>query len=395
LGGRNRNGRIRINVLALDTETPKFDKKEPWRGNVYGDSRYPVCYSAASANPPPLEAWAVKWGDDSVDEVQTEVDAADLVVGFNFKHDLAYLRREGVDFSSVKIWDVQIAEFLISRQRSKFPSLSDTCLRLGIPGKQDVVKEEYWDKGIDTIDIPWPVLSEYAANDAKITLEAYKRQLKDMTPAMRMLCSLQSQDLKILQEMEANGIPYDPALCAERAEKLDNEISQIKAELSAVYPTVAINFGSGDQLSAFLYGGTIYEEAKEHVGFFKTGAKAGQPKYKNVLIEHPLPRLFQPLKGSELAKEGFYATDEGTLKKLKGPKQKLLEKLLRLAKIEKLNGTYYRGLPKLNEEMHWPPGKLHGQFNQTLAGTGRLSSSKPNQQNFASELQDIFVSEFD
>jgi DNA polymerase I len=380
-----------MNILALDTETPKFDKKEPWRGNVYGDSRAPVCYSYAVED----YSTAEKWDVDAVADMQGMLKHNDLIVGFNFKHDLAYLIREGVDFSSVKVWDVQIAEFLISRQRNKFPSLAQTCERLGIPGKQDVVKEEYWEKGVDTQDIPWEVLSEYAANDAAITLEAYKRQLQDMTPAMRMLCSLQSQDLKILQEMEANGIPYDEELCKERAEKLDHEISQIKAELASIYPSVPINFGSGDQLSAFLYGGTIYEESKEHIGFFKTGAKAGQPKYKNVLIEHPLPRLFTPIKGSELAKDGFYATDEGTLKKLKGPKQKLLEKLLRLAKLEKLNGTYYRGLPKLNEEMHWPPGKLHGQFNQTLAGTGRLSSSKPNQQNFASELQDIFVSEFD
>lgn len=154
------------------------------------------------------------------------------------------------------------------------------------------------------------------------------------------------------------------------------------------------NFNSGDHLSALLYGGVVYEHSKEHVGFYKTGAKAGQPKFKNVLIEHTFPRLFEPIKDSELKKEGYYETNEGVLKKLKGPNKKIVELLLRLAKIEKLNGTYYRGLPKLNAEMRWPKGKLHGLLNQTLAGTGRLSSSKPNQQNFASELQDIFISDY-
>jgi DNA polymerase I-like protein with 3'-5' exonuclease and polymerase domains len=138
----------------------------------------------------------------------------------------------------------------------------------------------------------------------------------------------------------------------------------------------------------------VKEDGKEHIGFFKTGARAGQPKYKNIVIEHVLPRLYQPLKGSELQKEGFFATDEGTLRKLKGKKE-TVNLLLELAKLEKLNGTYYKGLVKLREEMHWSKGLLHGQFNQTTAATGRLSSNKPNLQNFASELQDIFISKYD
>jgi DNA polymerase-1 len=64
---------------------------------------------------------------------------------------------------------------------------------------------------------------------------------------------------------------------------------------------------------------------------------------------------------------------------------------LELSKLEKRNGTYYKGLVKLREEMHWPENKLHGQFNQCVAATGRLSSSKPNLQNFDSSLQDIFI----
>jgi DNA polymerase-1 len=103
--------------------------------------------------------------------------------------------------------------------------------------------------------------------------------------------------------------------------------------------------------------------------------------------------LYQPLKGSEMAKEGNFATDEGTMRKLKG-KKGVIDKLLELSKLEKLNGTYYRGLVKLREEMNWEKGILHGQFNQTIAISGRLSSSKPNLQNFASELQDIFISRY-
>lgn len=201
------------------------------------------------------------------------------------------------------------------------------------------------------------------------------------------------QDMKILQEMEANGIPFDEELCTTRAKEVDDKISTLKGKLSAIYSTVPINFASNDHLSAFLYGGTVKEDGKEHIGFFKSGAKAGQPKYKNIVIEHKLPRIYTPLKGSEMAKEGNFAVDESTLRKLRGNK-KIVDMVLELGKLQKLNGTYYKGLVELRKEMNWEDGILHGQFNQTTAQTGRLSSSKPNLQNFASELQDIFISKY-
>jgi DNA polymerase-1 len=99
-----------------------------------------------------------------------------------------------------------------------------------------------------------------------------------------------------------------------------------------------------------------------------------------------------PLPKSELLKEGKFATDEATLRKLKGPAaKKYVSVLLKYAELEKLIGTYYEGIPKLNKEMHWPKGMIHGQFNQVVAKTGRLSSSKPNLQNFAGDVEDIFI----
>jgi DNA polymerase I-like protein with 3'-5' exonuclease and polymerase domains len=237
------------------------------------------------------------------------------------------------------------------------------------------------------------VLEEYATKDAELTLACYHAQRKHMSPAQIRLCYLMCQDLQILQEMEANGIPFDEKLCDTRSKEVDDKISTLNGKLAAIYATVPINFGSNDHLSAFLYGGTVKEDGKEHIGFFKSGAKAGQPKYKNIIIEHKLPRLYQPLKGSEMAKEGNYAVDEGTLRKLRGNKN-IVNMILELSKLEKLNGTYYKGLVKLRNEMHWEEGVLHGNFNQTTAQTGRLSSSKPNLQNFASELQDIFISRY-
>jgi DNA polymerase-1 len=96
-----------------------------------------------------------------------------------------------------------------------------------------------------------------------------------------------------------------------------------------------------------------------------------------------------------MQKEGVYATDEATLRKLKGPAAtKFVGPLLRLAELEKLCSTYYRGLPKIIEEMNWSKGEIHGNFNQVVAATGRLSSTKPNQQNFSSDCLDVFISRY-
>ena len=374
-----------LNILALDTETTTFNKGAPY------DSRNKlVCYSWCNdvgGGDTSL------WNDEERLYLQDELARNHLIIGFNFKFDYHWLAKEGVSLEGKPIWDVQIAEFILSNQTNKFPSLNETCLRYNIPVKLNVVKTEYWDKDIDTDAIPWPVLRDYAAHDASVTLQCYHEQVKLMTPKQKQLCRLMCMDLHVLREMEATGLPFDEQLCDQRSQEVDDKVSKIKLQLAAIYPNVPINFGSGDHLSAFLYGGVVKEDAKEMIGFFKTGAKKGEPKYKNIVIEHLLPRLYEPLKGSALLKEGMFATDEGTLRKLKG-KKTTVALLLELAKLEKLNGTYYKGLVELRKTMHWPVGVLHGQFNQTTAGTGRLSSSKPNLQNFATDLQDIFQSRY-
>jgi DNA polymerase I-like protein with 3'-5' exonuclease and polymerase domains len=375
-----------MKLLALDTETTTSNK-----GNPFDPRNKLVCYSAVTDRHP---AWSAKWDEQAYIDVNELVLESDLVIGFNFKFDLHWLIKSGLStLRSKQIWDVQIAEFILSNQTWRFPSLNETCEKYGLETKLDVVKLEYWDKGIDTDAIPWDVLEKYATKDAELTLACYHAQRKCMSPAQIKLCYLMCQDLQILQEMEANGIPYNEELCATRAVEVDDKISEIKGKLAAIYPTVPINFASNDHLSAFLYGGTVKEDGKEHIGFFKSGAKAGQPKYKNIVIEHKLPRIYTPLKGSEMAKEGNFAVDESTLRKLRGNK-KIVDMVLELGKLQKLNGTYYKGLVELRKEMNWEDGILHGQFNQTTAQTGRLSSSKPNLQNFASELQDIFISKY-
>lgn len=326
--------------------------------------------------------------------LQKLVNEADIIVGFNFKFDYHWLQKFGVDLTNSRIWDCQIAEFVLERQQNRYPSLENSCVKYNLGHKIDIIKNEYWDKGVNTDEIPWEILKPYAVQDAVLTFGLYQAQInQSISKPMRTLLSLLNADLHVLQEMERHGIIYDEELCVRRASEIDQRIEELQASLNSFYPDIPINWASGDQLSAFLYGGTIIQTVKDHDGFYKTGAKAGQPKFRNREIQHQLPRLYTPLKGSELAKEGYYATNADTLLKLKG-KQGPLKVLLELSKLEKLNGTYYKGLVELNQKMSWPKSTLHGAFNMVVAQTGRLSSSSPNLQNMAGELNDIFITRF-
>lgn len=251
---------------------------------------------------------------------------------------------------------------------------------------------------IDTPGIPQTILSDYCIQDVDLTYAIYQFQLSQFQkrPALFKLFKLACQDLLVLAEMEWNGLPFNEQLCKERAAECEKKKQEILAVLSSVYPDVPINFGSTDQLSAFLYGGCVVQTVKQPVGVFKTGERKGQVKFQNVDIEHKLPRLVEPLKNSELKKPGFYATDEGTLKKLKGPfAKKYVSLILRLARLDKLIGTYYEGLPKLNKTMDWDEGMLYPQYNQVVTQTGRLSSSRPNGQNLSNEIADVIESVYD
>lgn len=370
-------------TLTFDWETTVSNK-----GNPFDKTNKAVCIGTkVNASPTTCQFDPKLFHFDN--------EAFDLYIGFNLKFDLHYSRK----FQQIptKLWDCQLGEFLLSGQKQRYPSLNDTAEKYGLGQKLDVIKLEYWDKGIDTDAIPQDILTEYCKQDVDLTYKIYLEQLKrfEAQPKLYKLFKLMCQDLLVLEEMEHNGLVYDKQLCINRSIELDGEITKIQQGLSTVYPGLDINFGSGDQLSAFLYGGSIYRDEKEHIGFFKTGAHKGEPKYKNVVRETILPRLVEPLKNSELKKDGYYATDEATLQKLKGPAaKKYVGPLLKLAELQKLDSTYYKGLPRKALEMNWPEGKIHGQFNQVVAQTGRLSSSQPNLQNFSGECLDIFITRY-
>ena len=335
-------------------------------------------------------------------KIQQEVNKATDLVGFNTKFDLHWLRRYNINFSGKRIWDCQIAEFLLGNQKNPYPSLDQAAEKYGFPLKLDVVKNEYWAKGIDTDMIPREILSDYLTQDLVLTEQVYLRQVEQFAVNNKLaLFKLQCQDLLVLEEIEANGIKFDTISARDQAETIRKDLEHIHSELSSLVGSIPFNPNSGDHISAILYGGIINEEIKIPIGVYKTGEKTGLPRYKNLIKPYELPRLVTPLPGTEVSKpEGsppVWKTNSDILRSVKLNKRakQIVDLLNRYTKLEKLRGTYLIGWSDLIDKMNWTKDMIHGNLNQCTTATGRLSSTKPNLQNADPETKTYCVSRYD
>jgi DNA polymerase I-like protein with 3'-5' exonuclease and polymerase domains len=372
-------------ILALDTEQTVWNK-----GSPFDQRNFNVCVSYAYRREDGELVSRTVFPEEYA-EVRALVHGATTLVFFNAKYDLHWLRKLGIEYRDKRIWCCQVFEFLYSRQSRPFPSLEDSCARHGLGSKVDVIARDYWGRGINTHEIPRDVLADYATQDAKLTLLLFESQRVEQKPRQAVLFSVSMQDLVVLADMEWNGMMYNKKKSLEKAKELEQEIKAIQEQLSLHHSVPNFNWSSSDHLSALLYGGEITETVKVPIGFYKTGAKAGQVRYKNEEKIYHLPRKYTPIKGSELQKENKWSVEEQYLRRLKGD-EALITGILRIKELEKLKNTYYEGLPHLHDEMFWEDSIIHGSFNLCIARTGRLSSSKPNLQNLSELAQELFES---
>lgn len=379
------------NVLTLDIECQSYNK-----GNPFDTRNYPICFAYKYKDQPAKVIWNEHVYDQFAAEIQRVVEQADYIIGFNLKFDLHWLHWCGVSLpSTCHLLDGQVAEFLISNQTHAYPSLDDCALKYLNEQKIDEVKLNYWDQDKLSSEVPQEVMTKYALRDVELTEAVLGAQIPILRSEGKLkLFQLQMEDLKVLQEMEWNGLRFNEAEAKRLSSLVKTQLAEIDNELFGNHPYRAfINPNSGDHLSVFLYGGSIIHEERVPNGVFKTGAKTGLPRYKIVKYELKFDRQFEPVEGSELKKEGYYSTDEKVLRKLKGNK-KLIQNILKRSELEKLCGTYYDGLVDIREKMNWEVDTLHGQLNMVVARTGRLSASSPNQHNFSKEIKDLFYSRY-
>tara|TARA_B110000503_G_scaffold135794_1_gene217002 strand:+ start:678 stop:1841 length:1164 start_codon:yes stop_codon:yes gene_type:complete len=336
---------------------------------------------------------------ESLNQIQLAVDQCDVLVGFNIKFDLHWLARYGITFNNKRIWDCQIVQYILSNQEDAYPSLNRTSEHYGLGSKLDEVKENYWKNGIDTDKVPEELLTEYLKKDLELTEQVMAKQMEEVAkkPHLKRLLSLHNQDLLVLQAMEYNGMYYDYNTSRVLGDELEGQIDRLNSRLFQYHSYIDFNPSSGEHLSALIYGGKIKERYQEEIGVYKTGERAGQIKYKWEEKDREFPRLITPLPNTELKKEGFFSTNEDTLKKL-NPRttagKEILDIILARATMQKRMTTYYHGVPQLIDEMNWTQNIIHGQLNQCRTKTGRLSSSSPNLQNFDGEVKTLFPSRY-
>lgn len=387
-----------MKILSLDVETTISN-----RGNPFDKTNKLVQVGLKSGSEP-TRTFLIEYDEDEpyvdkLTEIQTIINDHDLLIGFNIKFDLNWLKRYSIDFADKRIWDCQLGQFIIDGQANPYPSLNKTCAIYGFEQKLDVVSEEYWKNGIDTTEVPVDILTEYLAKDVDLTYQVFLKQQEALedNPQLKKLIRLHNADLLGLHEIETNGLMFNQKWSEELAEELTKRIEKLDKLLYQYHNFHDFNVGSNDHVSVLLYGGEIKYKEQELDGVYKTGARKGEDKYKWVEKVFTLPRLVTPIKSSERAKEGFYKVNEPTLRQLKGRKKamEVIELLLSRSEVNKRLTTYYRGLPDLNKEMNWEDNKLHGNLNQCVASTGRLSSSKPNIQNFDGEIKTLFYSRYE
>ena len=145
--------------------------------------------------------------------------------------------------------------------------------------------------------------------------------------------------LPVLADMEWAGIRIDAAFFKEMSGRLAGELEAIQED--------------------------VWKEAGEEFNLNSS------PQLRDILFEKlELPVVKRTKTGP--------STDASVLEELAGQGHALPLKLLEYRQLEKLRSTYVDALPKL---VHPSTGRIHASFNQTVAATGRLSSSEPNLQN--------------
>ena len=329
------------------------------------------------------------------------------LVGNNFKFDLHWIRKCGFGFREFvarggKIWSVDIAEYVLTGQEHKFASLDNLSLKYGGTLKDTRLKE-LWDAGVQTEEMDLEMLRDYLEADLLNTEIVYKAQLEAAKKSGQMPLIEAMMDAALaVAEIEWNGMPVDLKELEKQTKRLEGLRSDAQeTALFAAYgamggmvvPGPALNLNSAKQMSALLFGGVIEWVDKVPDGVFKTGARAGQPKFKKTPQNAIIPPVFVPEEHWKTATPGVFSVADNVLEALEARGSDLARELRKYRGLAKEYGTYAEGLPKL---IH-ADGKVHQNKHQTSTNTGRMSSSEPNLENqpTGSEIKRIFGSRYE
>jgi DNA polymerase-1 len=262
-------------------------------------------------------------------------------IGQNLKYDVQILKNYDIHVAG-EFFDTMLAHFLLdSEAGNSMDMMADKYLGYKTVSFESLVGPK--GKNQKTIDqIPVDLVKDYACEDADITLqlkEKLETWIKE-NKLEKLLHEVEEPLSYVLADMEYEGVQIDTAALSEMSVELDHESRRVQDDIFRL-AGVEFNIASPKQM-----GEVLFDQMK--------------------LIDKP-----------NKTKTGQYATGEEILSKL-ADEHEIAAKILEFREYQKLKSTYVDAIPQLISPVS---GRVHTDFRQTVAATGRLSSNNPNLQN--------------
>jgi DNA polymerase-1 len=263
-------------------------------------------------------------------------------IGQNLKYDLKILSNYDIQVKG-KLFDTMIAHYLINPDmRHNMDILSETYLKYSPKSIEDLIGKKGKNQ-LSMRDVPLEDIKEYAVEDADITLqlkENFTLEL-DKTETKKLFDEIEIPLVKVLAAMEKEGIRVDVDFLKSLSHDLGNDIQKLETTIYEIAGE-KFNLASPKQLGDILF----------------DKLKIGGAKQKKT-------------------KTGQYATGEEILNYLVN-EHEIVKAILDWRQLVKLQNTYVDALPNQVDEI---TKRIHTDYMQTVAATGRLSSNNPNLQN--------------
>ncbi len=262
-------------------------------------------------------------------------------IGQNLKYDIKVLAKYNISVKG-KLFDTMLAHYLINPDmRHNMDVLSETYLNYTPVSITELIGKKGKNQ-LNMRDVSLEKQTEYAVEDADVTFQLKEHFEKELGEAntQKLFDEIEVPLLRVLAAMELEGINLDEEFLKKLSVALDKDILQLEQH--------------------------IYEEAGETFNI-------ASPKQLGDILFEKMKLIEKPKK----TKTGQYSTAEDVLSYL-AKDHKIIRDVLEYRGLSKLKSTYVDALPGQVEKS---TGRVHTDYMQTVAATGRLSSNNPNLQN--------------